>query len=187
VTVVVVTILALIVAIDAFSTPQRDARRDQPANQLAPLTSATELRDTGNRALALVNFPWHDLGYEIVFAPAQPGVRAQTDVVAHRITVFLAKGDAAHRVAHDIGHELGHAYDARYLSEADRAAYLVVRGKPKANWFPGTKFSDYDTGAGDFAEVFASCHAASPEFRSRLAPRPAQPCSLIPTPRAGVK
>jgi hypothetical protein len=154
------------------------------ADTLEPVTDPSELRATGDRALGLVAYPWHDLGYEIVFAPGQPKVRAQTDLVAHRITVFLGEGDATHRIAHDIGHELGHAYDAKYLTDADRLRYLQQRGVPSATWFPGTKFSDYDTGAGDFAEVFAACHAASPEFRSRLADKPAQACSLIPAPHA---
>ncbi len=33
---------------------------------------------------------------------------------------------------------------------------------------------------GDFAEVFAACHAASPEFRSRLAAPPDDPCGMLP-------
>ena len=32
----------------------------------------------------------------------------------------------------------------------------------------------------DFAEVFARCHAASSEFRSRLALPPADPCAVLP-------
>lgn len=153
-----------------------------PAGALAPITDPDELRTVGSRALGLVAYPWHDLGYEIVFAPGQAKVRAQTDIVAHRITVFLSRGDAAHRVAHDIGHELGHAFDAKYLSDAQRLSYLQARGVPGATWFPGGRFSDYNTGAGDFAETFAACHAASPEFRSRLASKPVQPCALIPQP-----
>ena len=40
--------------------------------------------------------------------------------------------------------------------------------------------SDYRSGAGDFAEVFALCHSVSPVFRSRLAPRPQDPCAVLP-------
>jgi len=186
VTVAAVVALFVVVTVTAAwsrASSTDPARATTPAGSeaLAPLTAGSDLLDVGTRALALISYPWHDLGYEIVFAPGQPDVRAQTDTVTHRITVFLARGDAVHRVAHDIGHELGHAYDATHLTNAQRASYLEARGAQGAVWFPGDRFSDYDTGAGDFAEVFAACHAASPEFRSRLRPRPSQPCSLIPT------
>jgi hypothetical protein len=176
----VTAVLAGVVIGAIAFTAARTVQADESEESLQPLSNTAELRAAGDRALKLISYPWHDLGYEIVFAPGQRDVRAQTDLVAHRITVFLNRGDAAHRVAHDIGHELGHAYDQRYLNFTDRLQYLEARGHANGQWFPGRKFSDYDTGAGDFAEVFASCHAASPEFRSRLATKPSQPCSLIP-------
>jgi hypothetical protein len=85
----------------------------------------------------------------------------------------------AHRVAHDVAHEVGHAYDVSRMTARERRRYLRRRGVPRAPWWPGAG-SDDASGAGDFAEVFALCHAASPDFRSRLAPRPASPCSLLP-------
>jgi virginiamycin B lyase len=130
-------------------------------------------------AVALVSFPWQTLGYRIVFAPPRDGVRAETDTATRTITVFARPGDPPQLVAHDIAHELGHAYDATRLSDADRAEYLRSRGVPDAAWFPSAPGSDYDTGAGDFAEVFALCYAPGSEFRSTLAPRPADPCALV--------
>lgn len=82
-------------------------------------------------------------------------------------------------IAHDIAHELGHAYDAVRLTDADREAYLTRRGVPGAPWLPEGA-SDYAVGAGDFAEVFALCHAASPDFRGTLAARPDQACESLP-------
>jgi streptogramin lyase len=131
------------------------------------------------RALALVSFPWQTLSYRIRFAAPVDGVRAQTDTTAHTIVVFLRPDDPPQRVAHDIAHELGHAYDAARLTDADRAEYLRRRGVPDAPWFPAAPGADYDTGAGDFAEVFALCYAPSPEFRSTLASRPGEPCALV--------
>jgi streptogramin lyase len=133
----------------------------------------------GRRALALVSYRWRHLGYRIVFAPARVGVRAMTDTRHHTITIYVRTTDRPQRIAHDIAHELGHAYDARFLRPRDRHAYLVLRGRPRAVWWPAAAGSDYASGAGDFAEVFAICHAPSKEFRSTLAPRPKRPCALL--------
>jgi hypothetical protein len=135
------------------------------------------------RAGALVDVVPARLGYRLVVAGPRAGVRAQTDRVTRTITItlFVGPGEVVHRVAHDLAHELGHAYDDRRMTPALRRAYLLRRGAPAdRTWWPGDRSSDYDSGAGDFAEVFAACHAASPEFRSRMAPRPAQACSLLP-------
>ncbi|TML43050.1 MAG: hypothetical protein E6G27_02525 [Actinobacteria bacterium] len=145
---------------------------------------------TGQQAMGLVSFDPSLLGYHVGFRTGRKDIRAQIDRDLRKITVYVSPGDALHRVAHDIAHELGHAYDARYLTPLARDRYLQARGRPSANWFPGFQaadytalaLSDYGTGAGDFAEVFALCHAPSPEFRSTLAPEPSDPCSLIPKP-----
>ncbi|NUR78477.1 MAG: hypothetical protein HOQ28_19600 [Thermoleophilia bacterium] len=133
----------------------------------------------GERALALVRYPWRRLGFRIVFAPGRPGLRARTNTARRVITVYLRSTDTPERVAHDIAHELGHAYDARFLRGRDRRAYLARRGRPHAAWWPTAEGSDYASGAGDFAEVFALCYSPSPEFRSLLAPKPAHPCGLL--------
>jgi hypothetical protein len=133
----------------------------------------------GQRALRLVSYPWRNLGYRLVFLAGRPGVRAETNSVRHTITVYVRTTDTPQRVAHDIAHELGHAYDARFLHDRDRRAYVTLRGRPRAPWWPTAAGSDYATGAGDFAEVFALCHSPSPEFRSTLAPRPANACALL--------
>jgi hypothetical protein len=66
------------------------------------------------------------------------------------------------------------------MTPAGRRAYLDGRGVPRAQWWPRNGRADYSVGAGDFAEVYALCHAASPEFRSRLAPRPVDACAMLP-------
>jgi hypothetical protein len=119
-------------------------------------------------------------GYRLRFSGPRPGVRAQADTRRRTIDVFVRPGDATHRVAHDLAHELGHALDERRLSARERAAYLRRRGVPDAPWWPGGAPSDLTSGAGDFAEVFARCHAPSPDFRSRLAPAPADACAMLP-------
>ena len=66
------------------------------------------------------------------------------------------------------------------MNDAERRAYLVDAGAFPLPRGSRQRDSDYAVGAGDFAEVFALCHSASPDFRSRLAPRPATPCELLP-------
>lgn len=135
----------------------------------------------GSRAIALVDGPTPaELGYRLKFLPPRgDGVRAETDRDARMITVFAAPAEAPHVVAHDLAHEIGHALDDVALTAAARREYLARRGEAGARWWPGGAFADYDTGAGDFAEVYALCRAASPQYRSTLAPRPADACALV--------
>jgi hypothetical protein len=132
----------------------------------------------GRRALALVTYR-NRLGYRILFAPGRPGIRAKTDKAHRTITIYVRLTDTPQRIAHDIAHELGHAFDARYLGPRARHAYVVLRGRPYAAWLPRHAGSDYASAAGDFAEVFALCHAPSREFRSTFARKPAHPCVLV--------
>jgi hypothetical protein len=162
---------------DVPAAPARHAAVTAPAD---PAAQRAALR----RALALVGFR-DRLGYRLVLAPPRPGVRAETDTGARTITLHLDPADAPHRVAHDIAHELGHAWDSAHLDDAGRRAYLRARGAAGAGWWPDSRTADYGTGAGDFAEVFARCHAASPEFRSRLAPAPADACAVLPAAARG--
>jgi hypothetical protein len=159
------------------------ARHDDGGASAAPggrmAGSAKERDALLRRALSLVSLPHGKLGYRLVAAPPRAGVRAQIDRSSRTITVFVSPADALHRIAHDVAHELGHAYDDRRMTPALRRGYLRRRGVPGSAWWPGGRFSDLRSGAGDFAEVFALCHAPSPEFRSRLAPRPTDPCGIV--------
>lgn len=146
---------------------------------VAGITDAAEQQLAGGAALELVRVDPASLGYTVVFAAGRPGVRADLDRSSKTIRVYLRRGDTRAIVAHDIAHELGHAYDAERMTDASRRAYLDRRGVPAAAW-TATDASDYAVGAGDFAEVYALCHAASPDFRSTLAPRPERACELLP-------
>jgi hypothetical protein len=155
----------------------------EPARLSAGDTAAA--RAVVARAQRLVSVTPARLGYTLRVAGPRPGIRGQTDNAERTITLFVSPNDTPSVVAHDLGHELGHAFDARYLTAARRTAYLRSRRAAAAPWSPGRRASDYRSGAGDFAEVFALCHAASPIYRSRLAPRPADACiSLTERPGA---
>jgi hypothetical protein len=148
----------------------------------APLSAAeaAAARALVARAQELVSVTPADLGYRLRVAGPVAGIRGQADAASRTITLFVSPQMQPHQVAHDLAHEIGHALDAQRLSGVQRAVYLRARGVPEAAWWPGHEASDYRSGAGDFAEVFALCHATSPEFRSRLAPRPEDPCGLLP-------
>ena len=154
---------------------------DDPAAAVRPQTDPAARRAALRRAQALVDVTAADLGWRVALAPRRdPAVRAKADTGTLTITLFLARDDATHRTAHDLAHELGHAYDAERMTSAARHTFLRRRGVPSVGWSAGRERPDYESGAGDFAEVYALCHAASPEFRSRLAPRPANACALLP-------
>ena len=177
-------ILALgVLAAGCGATKQRiKPATDLPATaNVHPETRAAARRADLRRALPLVRGSARALGYRIVLAPrTDPLLRALTDTDSRTITLYMAAGVAPHRTAHDLAHEIGHAFDAARLTQAQRRAYLARRGVPRAPWWPSNRRSDYSVGAGDFAEVYALCHAASPEFRSRLAPRPVDACAILP-------
>jgi hypothetical protein len=184
--VVLATVAALVVvlaaALVAGAVRSGDAARPAPA--VAPerlaRADAAAARSVVRRARALVAVTPAQLGYRLRVAGPVAGLRGRTDTAARTITLYVAPGDAPGAVAHDLGHELGHAFDSTRLTDADRAAYLRARGVAGATWFPGGRASDYRSGAGDFAEVFALCHAASTVYRSRLAARPQDPCGVLP-------
>jgi len=158
----------------------------QPQRLSAP--DAAAARAVVAQAQRLVSVTPQELGYRLRVAGPVAGLRGNTDNATRTITLFVAPTDAPHVVAHDLAHEIGHALDATRLTAAQRAAYLRGRGVPAAPWLPGAReVSDYRTGAGDFAEVFALCHAASPVYRSRLAVRPQDPCRVLPAQARGTR
>lgn len=143
----------------------------------APAAGPAE-RALARRASALLDVAPGALGLTVGLTGPRDGIRATLDHARKRVTLHVGPGPA-HRVAHDLAHEFGHAVDLDQLDPAARRRWLMVRGVPaQTPWWPDSR-SDYATGAGDFAEVFAACHAASPEFRSRVAPAPADPCALV--------
>jgi hypothetical protein len=151
-----------------------------PAPERLSTSDAAAARGVVDRAQRLITVTPAQLGYTLRLAGPVAGFGGQTDTAKHTITLFVAPNDTPNVVAHDLAHEIGHAYDAQRMTAAHRAAYLRARGVPGAPWFPGAQASDYRSGAGDFAEVFALCHAASPVYRSRLADRPKDPCGALP-------
>ena len=176
-------LVVLTAVLSHIARPRGDGSRSAaPPSSAAPPAPAPTAAQVAlaRRAQRLVDVRPAELGYRLVVRGARPGLRGATDTAARTITLYVDDRQAAHRVAHDLAHELGHAYDARRMDGAARARWLRLRGAVRTPWSPGGARSDYATGAGDFAEAFARCHAASSEFRSRVAAAPADACALLP-------
>jgi hypothetical protein len=169
-----------LIALLVLGGSQARGEEAQAAADAGDLAEERRREALAREARSLLAYDPERLGFDVVTAPPQPGVRAQIDLEEETITAFVASDEAPHIVAHDIAHELGHGLDRRHLDDADRDAYLERRGEAGAAWWPAEDEPDYGTGAGDLAEVFAMCTAPSPEFRSTLAPAPEDACSLLP-------
>lgn len=201
-----IVLIGLLPLVFALAQHQNQAGLATAAPRVSIATGAAPNESTheiARQARALVSFSPADIGYRtvvrrrVVDAPPTalrtrsrqaratvvvPSPRAKANPERRTITLFVADGDAPHRVAHELAHELGEAYDREFLDDADRRGYLAARGAERAAWRPADDrdANDLATGEGDFAEVFASCYAASTEFRSTLAPKPRSACALIP-------
>jgi hypothetical protein len=130
----------------------------------------------GAKALAQLDYPWRQLGYDIRFEPARTRLLGFTDHRLRRVLIYVrsCRAESSTTLAMTLAHELGHAFDARYGTDARHAEWLRLRGIPAATpWYPMRAVGDdFGYGCGDFAEVFASALVRQGMFMSRLAPRP---------------
>ena len=171
------TLLAVCLTLAAGCGGGEEPTATQPApRSLAP----TERAALERQVEGLVRLRPEDFGYRLRWGAARAGTRALFDPRRKEIRLFPRAGDPAHLIAHDLAHEIGHVFDRERMTDRDRRAYLRSRGRPDATWLPERGKDQYRSGAEDFAEVFALCHAASPEFRSRLAGQPQRACDALP-------
>lgn len=129
----------------------------------------------GQQALALITYDWRTKlpGWRINFLPPRKGYLALTYRVERRIDVYVRSERPVEGIAHDVAHEIGHALDVTYLDENSRARFLELRALPAdTGWWACNSCRDLQTGAGDFAEVFALYAAPRFKFYSELAPVP---------------
>jgi hypothetical protein len=122
-------------------------------------------------ALGSLGYPWQELGWGIRFEPYRGGLLGLADPSTRTITVFVKQRSTVQQLRVVLAHEIGHALDHRY--EQQRERYREVRGIPAGTpWYPCSRCEDYDSPAGDFAEVFAAWLVGASDFRSRVAPLP---------------
>ncbi|HVU73295.1 MAG TPA: hypothetical protein VHE83_10090 [Mycobacteriales bacterium] len=128
-----------------------------------------------NRALASLHFPWRALHYRYVArSPRADGLMALTWTgTIRRTEVYVQpcgqESDALLR--HVIAHEVGHAIDDEWGSKNERKGWLKARGLGSSTpWYACDGCPVWDTGEGDFVEVFSLWQTG--QFHSDLAPPP---------------
>lgn len=130
------------------------------------------LRQRADEVVAMISYPWGELGYEAVFLHARAGMRGRTLRIERRIEIYVRPGDSATRTAFDLAHEIAHAFDFTYGSTFIREEWQRSRGLRGLPWYGCNACDDLGTPAGDFAESFAAWQVPAGDFSSRLAPRP---------------
>lgn len=155
----------------------------QVAVRRVPVERVETDEQRGQRVLASLHYPWQRLGYRIAFLPDKHGYLGLTTPGPNLIQIYVRRSESDLVLSHSIAHELGHALDFSRGSAATRALYLSIRGLPATlTWFGCSGCTDYQTPAGDWAEVFASWLAGPGDFRSMVAgpPGAAQRAALSP-------
>lgn len=122
-------------------------------------------------ALAEIRYPWRSelQGWTIAFLEPRGRASGYTWSAEQRMEVFVRTGDDIDRVARVLAHEIGHAIDVTLNTPDERRAWLAERGVPADTpWWPTSGSPDFETGAGDFAEVFAASQVGEDDFKSRV-------------------
>ena len=155
-------------------TAQSQAMGRATTTSSTPATNAWTARDRGERALASYSYNWQAglPGWEISFHPGRQGVLGYTFVQEQRIEVYVRSAMSDALLAHVVAHELGHAIDVTLNSGDDRRRWQEQRAIDEKAWWPGNGATDFSTGAGDFAESFASWQVGDASFRSNLGDPP---------------
>lgn len=144
-----------------------DAPRPTIADGAAPAAvaqTATTPAAIGAAAEALLPFDWQAAlpGWTIVYSGPDSGFRGLTYPYDKTIEMFVRKNDTPQSLAGILAHELGHAIDVTHFSNSDRNQWKDARGINNVQWWPDAYASDFQSGAGDFAEAFAYWALADP-------------------------
>lgn len=132
-----------------------------------------EIAAVAGEALEQIRYPWRSelAGWSVHFLEPRGAASGYTWSREQRMEVFVEADDDVARVARVLAHELGHAVDVSMNTADERRAWLAERGAaPDTPWWPGSGRPDFETGAGDFAEVFAAWQIGDSDFKSRVNP-----------------
>jgi hypothetical protein len=157
----------------AGPAPQPPAAPSTPVPRPAPKLTRQQVSDG---ALAMIRYPWRELGVHIVFLGPRGGYLGRTFPQQGRIEMYVRPDETPTRLAYMLAHELGHMADWRWNTPSRRQQWKAARHIPTSmSWF-GNAFGggdDLGTPAGDFAETFALWQVGPVDYKSRLGPPPA--------------
>ncbi len=156
------------------STPSTS---ESPATTNAPTTVAPTDQSPvarGRRALDEISYPWETNlpGWTIDFLDGRSGLYGLTLVDDKHIEIYVREDQTQELLVHIVAHEIGHAVDVTLNDGPDRRRWQGARDIGDSPWWPDSAASDFETGAGDFAEAFAYWQAPTSSYRSRLGPPP---------------
>lgn len=145
-------------------------RRNDPVAETSPVTddavafvaqpavvTSSHHAEVGAQALAMISYDWATQlpGWSIEFHPGRSGILGYAFFNERRIEIYVRDHHATSEIAATLAHEIGHAVDVTLLTDAQRWDWMNARGID-ADWWPAAGVSDYSSGAGDFAEAFAT-------------------------------
>ncbi|MCW2599131.1 MAG: hypothetical protein JWM02_960 [Frankiales bacterium] len=153
---------------------QQAPAADRTARATAGVRRTESAVQRGQRVLASLHYGWQTLGYRFEFLPSRAGYLGLTIPRQKLVQIYVRGSQSDLVLAHSIAHELGHVLDLTRGSGAKRAQYLSIRTlSQRLTWYGCSGCTDYQTPAGDWAEVFAYWLAGPGDFRSQLAAAPA--------------
>ena len=158
------------------SAPARASSSPATPSSVPPSTAPADRFDPatlGARAEALLPFDIEATlpGWTVEYRGSDPDYRGLTFPYDKTVELYVRPTDTPESLAGILAHELGHALDVTYFDQDARQQWLTVRDRANAQWWPDAYASDFETGAGDFAEAFA-LWAIDDASSSRLAGPP---------------
>ena len=139
--------------------PELTALTEQPR-----VTSQRAAAGIEFEALEMIPYDWRERlpGWRIRFQGGRDDVRGLTYSAERVIEVYVRAGDTPWDIARVVAHELGHAVDLTHATDSVREEWREQRNIDEdVPWWPGSAAPDFATGAGDFAECFASWQVGS--------------------------
>lgn len=120
-------------------------------------TAVRTPQTVGAQAEALLPFDWNQVlpGWTITYKESNSEFRGLTYPYNKSIELFVRDNDTSESLAGILAHEIGHAIDVTHLNDAQREDWSETRSIESSQWWPDAYASDFETGAGDFAESFA--------------------------------
>lgn len=127
----------------------------------------------GAQAEALLPFDWQAVlpEWTITYHETNREFRGLTFPYDQSIELYVRDDDSAATLSGILAHEIGHAIDVTHLDDRQRSRWQETRSIEESQWWPDAYASDFETGAGDFAEAFAYWAVRDPSA-SRIAHQP---------------